>query len=657
MVMNTFVSDESNHLLVANVIDELQFPLSGPPPLLRSRLDRDLMAVKFDLHDQAGYGYSRSEMSEFAVQYCHQYADAVTAANGGVATNQSERLRKAKCGKNFLKDNFLTPKDYEWAENTRPTISKTSEISFRRAEAADPTRQSTMARKFLAHMADCINSGTLPKGGPGGEDVEDWDEIGFDPWGRAYKTFSLFKDGKERRFSARHGERAPFWVTLLYGIRANGTLTAPIIVHQGSSMKGNFSMNLGEEFGVDCTKSGYADKDTFKVAVFSMSTAGRPKWIYVDGHHSHLDPDSLAFAVNHNIHINFLCAQNSVRDAAIDNGPNAMLKSLYRKRFFAWKMQHPGELLSKGDFNKIITEAWRKFEAEPDLKDCIIKAFVKTMTWPLVDPLPDIGVSSQADPARVTSGTMISAIYCTDDRDNDRKVEAAQVREVIVEDAPDVAGMKRVRWKEPIPGVDDTYGLLVNAYSHSLFEKSFIVPAQELAKRREEENRLKKITIPRAAPTCLLDTDCSDNESGEEEIDDEVAAQRVVNTTTGHCCTQATVDRVQAAAAQMEKKAADKLARKETANEKAKNTLMKQQVVYKRVIESIREIPTFNWRYETVDILKALIAVLPRSSETISAFVKPGTKAHLIALLESPMKVRLAGLSLADGGLVCDTMV
>ena len=82
---------------------------------------------------------------------------------------------------------------------------------------------------------------------------------------------------------------------------------------------------------------------------------------------------------------------------------------------------------------------------------------------------------------------------------------------------------------------------------------------------------------------------------------------------------------------------------------------MKQQVVYKRVIESIREIPTFNWRYETVDILKALIAVLPRSSETISAFVKPGTKAHLIALLESPMKVRLASLNLVDGGLVYDT--
>jgi len=44
----------------------------------------------------------RSEMSEFTVQYCHQYADAGTAANGGIPTNQSERLRKAICGKDFL---------------------------------------------------------------------------------------------------------------------------------------------------------------------------------------------------------------------------------------------------------------------------------------------------------------------------------------------------------------------------------------------------------------------------------------------------------------------------------------------------------------------------------------------------------------------------
>jgi len=31
----------------------------------------------------------------------------------------------------------------------------------------------------------------LSKGGPGEEDAEDWGEIGFDPWGRAYKKFSL----------------------------------------------------------------------------------------------------------------------------------------------------------------------------------------------------------------------------------------------------------------------------------------------------------------------------------------------------------------------------------------------------------------------------------------------------------------------------------
>jgi len=118
------------------------------------------------------------------VQHYHQYADAVCAANGGgVATSQSERLRKAKCGENLLKENFLTPKDYDWAENTRSTISKTSEMRFRRAEAADPTQQST--------MASCIHSGTLPKGTPDGEDAEDLDEIGFDLWGRAFKTFSL----------------------------------------------------------------------------------------------------------------------------------------------------------------------------------------------------------------------------------------------------------------------------------------------------------------------------------------------------------------------------------------------------------------------------------------------------------------------------------
>jgi len=76
-------------------------------------------------------------------------------------------------------------------ENTRSTISKAFEMWFRRAEAADPTQQSTMTRKLLMDMADCIHSGALPKGRPDGEDVEDLDEIGFDPWRRVFKTVSL----------------------------------------------------------------------------------------------------------------------------------------------------------------------------------------------------------------------------------------------------------------------------------------------------------------------------------------------------------------------------------------------------------------------------------------------------------------------------------
>ena len=157
--------------------------------------------------------YSNAHLRALAREYCRAHASAIRTANGGKDTPESVRLDHAKCSKTFIRDNFLKPCTFDLGENCLPALTKKSDLSYKRAAAACPTRASTMARKFMQHLRECIEKGVFPSYGPDLEDIENWDEIGFDPWGHAFPTFKLFQERRERRFSARHGEHTSFWVT------------------------------------------------------------------------------------------------------------------------------------------------------------------------------------------------------------------------------------------------------------------------------------------------------------------------------------------------------------------------------------------------------------------------------------------------------------
>ena len=53
--------------------------------------------------------------------------------------------------------------------------------------------------------------------------------------------------------SVRSTEHAEFWVTILYGINACGTVTMPTVIHKAgseTSMPGNVPLNLDPRFKV-----------------------------------------------------------------------------------------------------------------------------------------------------------------------------------------------------------------------------------------------------------------------------------------------------------------------------------------------------------------------------------------------------------------------
>lgn len=302
-VWNAFKKDTSNHRYLQETIDALIYPELGFKPLLPTCVERDIMASVFDKRDQAGHGLSVSEQGDQCRKFCETTAQSMIDDNNGEDTAESERYKKAKCCRNFIKDNFMNPSKYQLHEcvgTANPKLSKNSDMSFKRAAAAaDPTRSSTMTRMFKAHVNDLIRRGVFPPEGPEAANVEDWDEIGFDPWGRSHKVFSLFKTVNERRMNLRSGEHADFWATVLFGSIANGELTRPTVIHQGGSVdefRGDFCLNLHPDFKVDCTPSGYCSKTSFRTAVETMCADGKAKLVYLDGHESHFDPVWIIYA-------------------------------------------------------------------------------------------------------------------------------------------------------------------------------------------------------------------------------------------------------------------------------------------------------------------------------------------------------------------------
>jgi hypothetical protein len=113
-------------------------------------------------------------------------------------------------------------------------FQKVSNISIKRAVAANPMLQHIMTEKFRAFFKQLYEKGILPSELPAAHQCYSGDEIGLPPNGAYAKTFSLGR--RTRLFRICTGEKNPFWVTVLFFTCADGTVKCkPTIIHQGGT--------------------------------------------------------------------------------------------------------------------------------------------------------------------------------------------------------------------------------------------------------------------------------------------------------------------------------------------------------------------------------------------------------------------------------------
>ena len=401
--ISKFCEDENNRVTVYDAVQHFPFPTSGPNKYIKDPIDVQLFQNAWNHRNDSGAGIGTHAMKSNIKQFLNAKAENIIEQNNGESTKESDRLKGAKLGKKYIKNTFRNHEsnvlNTSSIKDARiPILNKVSSISIKRARASDPTITSTMARKFIAADNALIMEGKIPTTGWTSLQVANLDEIGFDPDGNHGRVFSMKETGKStRKFLVKSGEHAVFWVSVVLIITANGELLKPIIIHQGGSeteMPGHFLLNLDKTFHLNCTQSGYADRETYRIVSeilnsYRIDKNLRNMVVYQDAHDSHWDHTALKFMLDNGIYPRFTNAHNSINNQPLDMGVNGMFAQEYERAYGDWKLSNPFEPMSPSKFNGLISKAYNELQKNPKLSSVIIDAFCNAKLYPLVDPLPD----------------------------------------------------------------------------------------------------------------------------------------------------------------------------------------------------------------------------------------------------------------------------
>jgi hypothetical protein len=246
------------------------------------------------------------------------------------------------------------------------SFTRDSNLCSKRAKAADPILTSVMTAHFLKFYAELYEAGELATPLPNTDQVNNGDEIGFDPNGKFSRTLHYCPEGKPppRSFRLHKGERAPFWATMFYWSKATGAHPClPVIVHQGEegdTIRADYLDGLSKDWVVHATPSWYMDQKGFALVCHSLvqhcqARMGYHKLLYVDGHEIHWCSQCLRFLRDRHIYLMFLKAHDSTNDQPNNMGNNAQVQCQYKWAVNEWMHRYTGvmELLSVPYFNRI----------------------------------------------------------------------------------------------------------------------------------------------------------------------------------------------------------------------------------------------------------------------------------------------------------------
>ena len=217
-------------------------------------------------------------------------------------------------------------------------------------------------------------------------------------WNSAYDDITLPEQPRrqgsdsQRRFNTSSSEHNDFWTTGGLCTNAEGGLSVkPIVLHQmegdPDTIRGDLAIGLPNDYIVGTSPSGYMTRSMQMRWAMSFQRATgacqeNPQFLFLDAHDSHWGSEFLRFCRFHYIFVFFLPSNGSVNDQPNDNGPNAVIKSLYGKYYGIWRQRNGGKKFSPMDCNWVLTQAMNEFERDTGNVGVVRRAFALCGIFP-----------------------------------------------------------------------------------------------------------------------------------------------------------------------------------------------------------------------------------------------------------------------------------
>ena len=301
-------------------------------------MEIDILFATSDMIKAAGVTQSRRDIGQKGLELCKEKAALLPDGP------EKERYENASCGKTWVRQQMIRI-SHALQKKSGPGFKRTSAISLKRAQAADPARHLAMLKRIQEWYEHLRREEQvhIPPSGPPKEQIWNGDETGCTTNAKFPPSFTLGGDGSVRGFTLVTGERSTFWTTMFYWIRADGEVpVAPTVVHQGGKddeLPARFTWGLPDDWTIHNTSSGYMDRTGFYYCIDSLvryirdrdGNNNQHQFIFIDGHDSHFSSHAIDYATEINIHVFFFKSNDSINDQPADMGANAILEKHYQQ--------------------------------------------------------------------------------------------------------------------------------------------------------------------------------------------------------------------------------------------------------------------------------------------------------------------------------------
>ena len=262
--------------------------------------------------------------------------------------------------------------------------------------------------------------------------------------------------------------------TLLVFAQANGQcFMPPIVFHKEKEYSQDIHFNIPLDSIFHYTQSSYMDRDgcikfTTQLSTVCGASTINNQILFFDEHHRRFYDHALSYMDGRYIQPSVLKAGDFGNDRPNDNGPNAILKSLYNGAKESCMLNYGTTKKLSHHMKSILVEAWDAFKVSTG--NIVRDIFVKTKILPLSTPKFSTNTQACVASVQVSSGAKVEDINII----ANHTIGSIEVQEIKT-DNPMVFLQERGIWKS-------SGNIVLQSAVYDAARQRTIVPFQEMKK-------------------------------------------------------------------------------------------------------------------------------------------------------------------------------